>query len=235
MSKRVFVKSAAFRQAPNPRMAAQRARIQTARSRVMQHNLAFSSRARAAMKSKETGFVDLAAATYGGDTTGSVTLIATVAQGASVNQRVGKKIALKSVQMRGNVSAGTTGTVADCTILIVYDRRPTGSLPAIGDILTAASATSFPNDANSGRFRTLRRMDLVLAGNSTTPATGKEILDIDEFIDLKLKPCVYKAAGTGAIADIEEGALYLVTAGNQAAGTTAANINIAFRTRFVDV
>lgn len=213
----------------------QLARIQGARSQVMQHNLAFSSRARAAMLSKELGFVDVAAATYGCDTTGSVTLLSDIAQGASVNQRVGKKTALKSLQVRGNLVVGTTSTICDTAVLIVYDRRPTGALPAITAILVSASASALNNDANSGRFKIIRRWDNVLCGNSTTPATGKEILDLNDFIDLKMRPCIFKAAATGDIDDIEEGALYLVTVGNQAAGATAASANLAFRLRFVDV
>ena len=41
--------------------------------------------------SKETGYIDVAAADYVLDTTGSVTLLNTVAQGAAVTQRVGRR------------------------------------------------------------------------------------------------------------------------------------------------
>ena len=51
----------------------------------------------------------------------------------------------------------------------------------------------------------------------------------DWWLDLKSTPVVYKAAGTGAIGDIEEGALYLVTVGQVAAGTAAAAMRVAFR------
>lgn len=190
---------------------------------------------RRGVASKETGFVDLAAATYVCDTTGSITLLATIAQGASVNQRVGKKIMLKSIQIRGGISVNTTATTNDTSILIVYDRRPTGALPAITDVLVAADANAFNNDANSGRFKIVRRIDTVLTGNSTTPTTGLESVNVTEYIPLKGLPCNFKAAGTGAIGDIEEGALYLITVGSRAAGTTAAAFSAGFRTRFVDI
>ena len=45
---------------------------------------------------------------------------------------------------------------------------------------------------------------------------------------------VFKSAGTGAINDIDEGALYIVTVGGNAAGTSAGIANIAFRLRFYD-
>lgn len=183
--------------------------------------------------SKETGFLDVAAATYVYDTTGSIALLNTIAQGVTVNQRVGKKIIMKSIQIRGNHYAGASGTVAEGAMLIVYDKRPTGALPAITDILNSVSPNAFNNDANSGRFRIVRRRDLTFTGNSTTPATGNEYFDASDFIKLNL-PVTYKAAGTGAIADIEEGALYVVTVGDKVAGATAGGAALGFRTRFLD-
>lgn len=190
---------------------------------------------RRGVASQETGFVDLAAATYQYDTTGSVTLIATVAQGASTSQRIGKKIALKSLQCRGVHQGNASSIVNDIAMLIVYDKRPTGSLPAVTDILNTANAQSFNNDANSGRFRILKRVDKTLVGNTSSGITETCYVEADFFLKLKGLPCVFKAAGTGAIGDIEEGALYLVTVGTLAAGATAASFQGGFRTRYVDV
>lgn len=184
---------------------------------------------------KETGFVDLAATNYNMNTTGSIVLIATVPQGASVNQRVGKKIVWKSIQVHGSAFQNSAAGFNDVAYLIVYDRRPTGSLPAITDVLNTADSTSFNNDANSGRFRILKRFDHSLSGNSATPATGNEIVNLDCFIKLNDLPAVFKAAATGAIADYEQGALYLITVGSSIAGTTAATATMGFRTRFLDV
>lgn len=189
---------------------------------------------RRAVLLKETGYVDLANANYQCDTTGSITLIATVAQGTSVNQRVGKKIRWKSLQFRGEVQNNSTATITDNAVLIVYDNRPSGSLPNITDILDTANSQSFNNDANSGRFRVLKRLDFHLIGN-TTSLTSATNMSADFYLDLKGFPCEFGALGTGAIGDISRGALYLVTVGNMAAGTTSAVLNGGFRTRFVDV
>lgn len=186
------------------------------------------------VKKRNAHFVDLAAAAYVLDTTGSITLLATIAQGVSDSQRVGKKAAYKSVQVRGSVASGTTATLNDVSLLIVYDREPTGALPNITDILNTANSRSFNNDTNSDRFKIVRRIDKVLIGNSTTPATGVESFNLDEYIDLKGMPIQFGNAGTGAIGDIKKGALYLVTVGNIAAGTAAASATLGFRTRFFD-
>lgn len=184
--------------------------------------------------SKESGFVDVAAATYAFDTTGSIQLLNTVAQGTTVNQRVGKKVFLKSLQCHGTAFQNTTATVNDITLLIVYDKRPNGTLPLITDVLNTASSLSFNNDANSGRFRILKRWDVNLSGNITSPATGKEIEPADFYLNLRDLPTTFKAAGTGAIADQEEGSLLLITVGNNVAGTTAAGLSAGFRLRFLD-
>lgn len=185
--------------------------------------------------SKESGYVDLAIAQYNADTTGTITLIATIPQGATQVTRVGKKVMLKSLMFRGHCNASTATTVAVATQIVVYDRRPTGALPAITDVLNSISSQSMNNDNNSGRFLILKREDKVLSGNVTTPATGLEIQNVDWWLSLRGLPAVYNSAGTGAIADIEEGALYQITVGSVAAGTGAAAYNGAFRTRYVDV
>lgn len=184
---------------------------------------------------KKAGYVDLAAATYGQDTTGSVTLIATIAQGASDQQRIGKRAAYKSLQIRGREAAGTAGSINIGGWAIIYDREPTGSLPAVTDILVSINSQSFNNDTNSDRFQTLRRSVRTFIGNTTTPATGHEQWTIEEFLDLKHLPVQYAAAGTGAIGDIKKGALYLITFGNTANGTSSPIMNVAFRTRFADI
>lgn len=186
---------------------------------------------------RELGYVDLAAANYALDTTGSVTLLNTVSQGAGVTQRVGKKIVLKGLQCRGILGVGATAVVNDIAYMIVYDKRPTGALPAITDILVTATSQAMNNDANAGRFSIIKRVDDVLLGNYNAAASYTDSMykSCDWYLPLKGLPTTYKAAGTGAIGDIEEGALYLVTIGNTAAGTAAGIMAAGFRLRFMDV
>jgi len=182
----------------------------------------------------ETGYVDNAVITNPINSTGTVDLIFTCAQGTAVTQRVGKRIFTKSIQWRGVLSADTTTTTSAGTWIIVYDRRPTGALPALTDIIKSASPFAMNNDDNSGRFQIVHRRDFVVLGNTATPTTGQEVLTENGFIKFR-RQIDYKSAGTGAIGDIEMGALYLVTVGQTAAGTADAGITIIFRTRFTEV
>jgi len=184
---------------------------------------------------KNAGYVDLAYAAYPLNTTGSITLIATIAQGVSVNQRKGKKALLKSLQLRGYAVTEATTLDTRCAFMIVYDREPTGALPAITDILVTATPQSFLNDVNSDRFQIVRRFDFCLSGSGTVPVTGNEVLAIEEYVKLQKRPIQFGAAATGAIGDISKGALYLVSVGNIVAGTADATLNLAIRTRFTDV
>lgn len=177
--------------------------------------------------------MDSGAASYNCSTTGSIALVATIAQGTTVNQRVGKKAMYKSILMRGNLVAGTTGTIADGTVMLIYDKRPTGALPTITTVLTAVTSTAFMNDDNTARFQVIRRWDHNLIGNSTTPTTGCEAINMDHYIPFR-QPITFESAGTGAIGDIDSGAIYVLTVGNVAAGTTAPILTVNFRTRFTE-
>lgn len=188
---------------------------------------------------RELGFLDYPGA--GGstavlDTTGSVVLLNVVPQGAGVSERVGKKIAMKSMQMRATMKANSAAVATKVAFIIVYDKRPTGALPAVTDILVAVDPHSMANDANVGRFKILKRCEAVLHGNENAVGnvTDTSSVDASFFLSLRDATTVYKAAGTGAIGDIEEGALYLVTLGDKAAGTSAGTLTYNNRLRFLD-
>lgn len=183
---------------------------------------------------QEVNYVDLALANYNMDSTGSIALIATIGQGASVNQRIGKRAYYKSILIRGSAQSNATVTTADGAILLIYDKRPTGALPAITDILTVATPRGFMNDNNTARFEVIRRWDNVFIGNSVTPSTGHEAFNHDHFVPMNKRPITFESAGTGAIGDIDSGALYIVTVGSNIAGTTAATATLAFRVRFTE-
>ncbi len=194
------------------------------------------TRARLPPVGRDAGYVDLADATYACNTTGSITLLATVAQNASVNGRIGKKAVWKSLQCRGHLLPNTTTLVSKVALIVVYDRRPQALIPGITDVLEAATPTAFNNTQNEGRFQILKRIDCVLVGNNTAgEQTSATAYTVDFFLDLKHKPVVFKAAGTGAMGDIEEGALYFITVGNVAAGTADTDLQAGFRVRFNDI
>lgn len=185
---------------------------------------------------QEVNFVDTAVISYNMNTTGTIALLATIAQGAAQTQRIGRKILLKSIQVRGVVTADSTTLTTKGTWFIVYDKRPTGSLPAITDILVTANSRSMTNSVNVGRFQIICRKDYSIVGNNTTAGQqdSKCHYSVEKFIKLN-KRMTFKDAGTGVIGDIEQGALYIVSVGDVAAGTADAAAVLGFRTRYYDI
>lgn len=181
-------------------------------------------------------FVDLASATYANNTTGSVTLVATIPQGSTVNNRDGKSCQLTSVRIRGRIVADTTATTQGVACALVWDRQPNKALAALLDVYDVATTNNFPNRENSGRFRIIKEWRDVLNGNSNAPASGPVILNMNEYIKLPYE-CVssYTTADTtGVIGDIITGALLFITWGSVVAGTADANTTAAFRVNFRD-
>lgn len=185
--------------------------------------------------SRHSLYKDAAAATYAMNTTGSIQTLVDLAQGTSQQQRIGKRAFWKNIQVRGLVQSDSTTAIAHGAWMLVYDKRPhpSGTMPSITDVLESASSLAFTKADNHDRFSILCRRQYVFLG-TTTPSTGKEAYDVNEFVKVNRK-VVFKSAATGALADIEEGAIYLVTIGNLAAGTNDANATLAFRFTFRDV
>ena len=88
---------------------------------------------------KEAGYIDVAAADYVLDTTGSVTLLNTVAQARGCHPARGKKIVMKGLQCRGNLQNGSTADPNDVAFMIVYDKRRLVLSRPFPDILVSAS------------------------------------------------------------------------------------------------
>lgn len=184
----------------------------------------------------EAKYVDIASDTYNLDTTGEITHMSIVPQGATVNSRVGRKCELTTFQMRGRVIAGSTGTICDAAAYLVWDEQPNKALAAITDILDAATPNGLSKRENVQRFKIIRKWRWMLVGNQTTPTAGTEAYTVDEYVKLP-KGCVVvptTADTTGVISDVITGALLFVTVGSVAAGTTAGAAVLTARTGFRD-
>lgn len=150
-------------------------------------------------------------------------LLNTCATGAAPTQRIGKRIHMKSIAIRGTIAVSTATLLERIALLLIYIRTPNqaATLPAVNTILATQSATALSNRDNASKFKIIRRWDYVLSGNSTTPATGKENIHIDKFISLKNLTSSWTNASTnGTIGEFEEGALILLSVGNNNNGAT---------------
>lgn len=70
--------------------------------------------------------------------------------GADSNQRVGRKVQLKSLLFRWNESTATA--LSPIRILIVYDKEPNQATPVLTEVITSDNYNAPMNLSNSNRF-----------------------------------------------------------------------------------
>jgi len=188
----------------------------------------------------EAKYVDVANAAYNCDSTGSLAHISIVPQGTTVNSRVGRKCELSYVQLRGEVTNGSTAKVSSWALYLVWDEQPNKALAAINAVLDGSDTYSFPKRENVQRFKIIRKWTGVCCGNNTTAAqqTSNTTVRIDEYVRLPKGLVIVPTTAdtTGAMADIITGALLFVAVGNNGtAGTSAPTATLTMRVGFRDV
>jgi len=182
----------------------------------------------------EAKVVDTDPANYSMDTTGSVTLINGVATGSDFTDRIGRKIILKSVYVRGIIKPVDSQTNdALCRMMVVYDMQANGAAPAITDILKSATSQSQLNMNNRDRFKII--FDKVVALGARDIASGYtglvNVVPIKKYKKLRHETVFSGTLST--IGSISTGALYLVNVGDQSSGL-GGNFSGSVRVRFID-
>lgn len=182
---------------------------------------------------RELKVIDTAQAQYACTTTGSVTLLNGVATGTDFTNRIGRKIIMKSVQIRGMVRPATsTPTSAVCRVIIGYDMQPNTALPAVTDVLLAATGDSMLNLNNRDRFKMLMDKQVTMGFYNTTASSSvadHTVVNVKKYI--KLNHDTIFDGTTAAIGDITSGSLFLLTVGTLASGW---EILCTLRVRFED-
>lgn len=166
--------------------------------------------------------------------TGFVSQLDQIGTGDTTDKRDGQHFTVTKVRIRGYFRSGTTTGVAYAVCMLVWDYEPKGTLAAITEILDANSPNSLPNRDNQARFRILKRWVMTFAGNAATPATGREVAYIDEYLKMPpgLTATCTKTDTTGAIGNRVEGTMLFVYFSDVVAGTTAPVMNTTIRLNF---
>jgi len=189
----------------------------------------------AELKFKDTTKAQTALASAG--TIFNDTLIG-LSEGNTDSTRIGNRITVKSVMLRGNanlpVTAASTDTSQIVRIIVYLDRQANGATAAVGDILASADYRSFNNLDNSDRFRTLAEttIDLKLSGATETAGaytygeTKKSF-----FLKAKLNLDFKYKGNAGSVADLSGNNIgVLVISETDALGT----VGYIARVRYTD-
>lgn len=152
-----------------------------------------------------------------------VFLINPIPQGASSNQRIGRRCTLTSMLIRWNLSGASAGLAR---LLVIYDHAPNGALPLITDILTLNLFNAPMNLINNDRFMVLHD-EIAISPNAAAANTmaGKW--------NYKRQPLQnqWTNAATGTIADITTGAVYFIAC----APGVIVGVDFVARVRFTDL
>lgn len=196
---------------------------------------------RAGRSSAEVKFRDT---TLGATTNASAGVIATdsllkaITEGNTDQTRIGNRITVKSVMLRGQVllpSATDNLLTSQIVRIIVYlDRQANGATAAVTDILASADFRSFNNLDNSDRFRTLAETTIDLNAQGATPSGAAFTFgEVTQSFFLKAKlnlDCKFKG-NAGTVADLSSNNIgVLVISQTDALGT----FNFIARVRYTD-
>lgn len=185
----------------------------------------------------ERKFVDtIATATSVSTDAPVVTLVNGVAQGSDFTNRIGRKTNWTSLQFKCHFASNAPDQAPQrLKVMVIYDKQPTNALPALTDILTASTSLAYNNLNNRDRFITLIDNECVM-GETDNPATQTfshvaNTKNIDKYQKVNLTTIF---DGTGAtLADINTGAIYVVTVGSTTTATAWTAV-WSVRLRFVD-
>lgn len=179
-------------------------------------------------KGPEKKNTDIAAQNYSLPLTssfGSVVLLNGCAQGSGNSERIGRRIAMKSLQLR--YTHYTVNPVTQCRIVIFYDRQPNGTTPSSADVIGSQSFDGIVTLGNSDRFVILMDEISEIAAYNTAHISGKRYLKMD-------LEAIF-GGSTSGISSINTGAVFLMMANN---GTptvgTATDATYFTRIRYID-
>lgn len=104
----------------------------------------------------------------------STLALSSITQGPGSSQRIGRKIRLKGIILRGRSELGVASNNAATpyTIDFLMDKQPNGTTPVIALMYKAGAGISLPNPDNDERFKWLKRY------SKNDPNTNFNIVDI---------------------------------------------------------
>jgi len=173
--------------------------------------------------------VDVAGA-YTANTTGAIQLLNGIARGDDINERIGRQVILKSIEMHVvNYVTPTTGIDQTQRILVVYDSQTNATALTILQVLNFVTTISLKNLENRKRFSILldKLINLNASGESGSKVCWKWYKKLNH-------ETTFNNGDAATVADITTGSLYLISIGSEAAGATAGGTEMQCRIRYTD-
>jgi len=152
--------------------------------------------------------------------------------GTTYNDRIGRRIRVKSIYVRGvcgqEASLTSVATAINSSgqllrMIIFADMQPNGAVPLLTDVLFEATSLSQLNPNNRDRFKIYCDKQWAVGRISLDVTGGWGFADncqwpVKKFKNLDLTT-TYNGGNAGTIGDIATGALYMLWVGSEPAGT----------------
>jgi len=188
---------------------------------------------------------DAVSSTYAVNTTGLCTPLCIPQLGSDMNMRIGRKIMIKSVYIRGFCATAASLTIDDgqateptlLRFIIFIDDQPNGTPATPAQVLSTVDATSQLNLNNRDRFKVVSDKTFIMGPWALNFATGyasapSQIHPVKKFKSLNLET-IFNGTSTGNISDIASGALYMMWIGT-GTGDSASRAIVSTRVRYSD-
>lgn len=161
--------------------------------------------------------------------------------GADPEERVGRKIRVFSMHVRGAIAMASVGTGSGeaerIRLVYILDSQCNGTVPAVTELLEVADINSFLKLENSGRFRIIKEILVDMhhstgAGNGSANDFGASNKSF-KFTHTWKDPLIIEWGGiTGTISTVKSNNLYCMAISANANSTVS--INSCIRIRFTD-
>lgn len=168
------------------------------------------------------------------NTTGLVVPLNLTATGAGPSDRYGKRIAMKSSELRVSLVADSAANVNVVSISIVLDKQANGNLANITDIYDSAEPYSLRNMSQKRRFWVLWDSGMItMAGTAASGIITDSVTRTIEMYKRLNLTTEYNSNTSAAIGAVATNALLLVIRGSQVAGTGDVTVTYRHRLRFL--
>ena len=162
-------------------------------------------------------------------TPGATFLLNGLVPGSLANQRIGRKISIKSLYVRATVQlASTSVRGGNIRMIIFYDKQANATAPAVTELLVDDSFWSPNNLSTRDRF-------VVLCDHVFDHIGTQDKFSDSAVIYKKLNlETMFNAGTAGTIADITSGSIYIMFAQSGTIGTANPTASWYSRIRYTD-
>lgn len=191
----------------------------------------------------EMKFLDTLRATVAVSNTGTITndTVCVIPQNATESGRIGRKVTIKRIHIKGQYILNTSSTVATgwnkVRVIVYVDKQSNGATATVADLLDSTTVNSFRNLQNSSRFVFIHdktySKNIMAGGGVTGSLEGWENashLSINKRCNIVME--YDDSAATGALTTIRSNNIGIMCITSEA--TPAMSIAYTVRVRYSD-